>query len=457
MGRALTSDLCRNARVIFSGLVALALGFVIAGQARAVPAFAIQTGAPCQACHVGGFGPQLTPYGREFKLNGYTARTNSFNIPLSAMVVASDTWTAKGQTPPPAPGFGSNGNLALDQVSLFIAGGLGQHVGAFIQTTYDGVAKAFHWDNLDLRLVDAFTVRGARVVVGASLNNAPTVDDAWNTLPAWGYPYTNSALAPQPSASPLLNGALAQTTLGVTSYAWINSEIFIEGGAYGSPAARTLTRLGVDPTDPGSIQALAPYGRVALQQSLGPGTYEVGAFGMRTRIYPGLDHSTGFTDLYTDLGLDGSYIVTLKTTDVITFNARYLHEHQSLDASCALAGVPAEGCAANTLTDLRADASYYWRNRIGFTVSAFDTFGSSNSALYAANRTLSPNSGGVTFQLDDTFFGDGRSPLGPRFNMRVGLQYTAYTEFDGAAHNYDNFGHNASDNNTIRVFTWLAY
>ena len=31
--------------------------------AHAVPSFARQTGADCAACHVGAFGPQLTPYG----------------------------------------------------------------------------------------------------------------------------------------------------------------------------------------------------------------------------------------------------------------------------------------------------------------------------------------------------------------------------------------------------------
>jgi len=45
-----------------------------------VPAFAAQTGLACQACHVGGFGPQLTPFGRQFKINGYTQRTASFNV-----------------------------------------------------------------------------------------------------------------------------------------------------------------------------------------------------------------------------------------------------------------------------------------------------------------------------------------------------------------------------------------
>src|SRR5579859_5018024 len=56
--------------------------------AEAVPAFAEQTGQPCKACHVGGFGPELTPFGREFKIGGYTLRTHSA-IPLSAMAIAS--------------------------------------------------------------------------------------------------------------------------------------------------------------------------------------------------------------------------------------------------------------------------------------------------------------------------------------------------------------------------------
>ena len=404
-----------------------------------------------------GSGPQLTPNGRAFKLQGYTLRTTAFNVPLSAMAVASYVHTDKAQSAPPAADFATNDNLALDQVSLFFAGGFGQHLGAFVQTTYDGVAKAFHWDNLDVRAVTTVQVKGADVVLGASLNNSPAVTDAWNTLPAWGYPYTASALlAPTPSASPLLNGALAQTSLGATGYVWIASAVYIEGGGYGSPGARSLTRLGVDPTDPGSIKGVAPYGRIAYETSVGGGVLEAGAFGMQTDIFPGLDHTTGFTDRYADVGFDGSYVKTLKNTDVISFNGRFLHERQTLDATCALNG-QTTGCAGNTLTDIRADGSYYWRNKVGVTVAMFDTTGSANPTIYAANRTLRPDSSGVTFQLDGTPFGGGGSPLGPRFNMRVGVQYTAYAQFNGASHNYDGQGANASDNNTFRVFTWVAY
>lgn len=453
MGGAFGLDVAR--RLTGFAVLAVALVGMSAPQAAALPAFAAQTGLACQACHVGGFGPELTPTGREFKINGYTLRTKSFNVPFSAMVVASYIRTQQDQNPPPG-GYNPNDNFTLDQFSWFFAGGFGDHFGAFIQTTYDGVAKAWHWDNLDVRAVSTFKVKSTDVTVGASLNNAPTVQDAWNTLPGWGFPYTSSTVAPGPSTSPLLNGALAQTTMGLTGYAWVNSEFYLEGGAYWSPGAGLLTNLGVDPTALGSIEGAAPYVRAAFQHAAGPGTIELGVVGMQTRIHPGLDFSTGMTDRYTDIGVDGSYQASFANSDVVSLNARYLHEDQSLAATCALAGV-ASGCAANTLNDVRVAGSYYWRDKIGLTVAGFDTTGSPNATIYAANRTLKPDSSGVIVQLDGTPWGASNSPLGRRFNTRVGIQYTAYTSFDGASSNFDGLGSNAADNNTLRVFIWTAY
>ncbi len=430
-----------------------ALAF-IPTRAFAVPAFAAQTGQACQMCHVGGLGPQLTPYGRSFKIHGYTMRTTPFNVPVSAMVEASYVSTAKNAPEPVAPHYAANDNVTIDQISVFLAGGLGSHLGAFVQTTYDGVGRAYSWDNLDLRAVTTFDIKGAPIVLGTSLNNSPTVQDAWNTLPGWGFPYSGSDLAPSPTTAPLLSGALAQTSIGATAYAWINSELYLEAGGYVSPNARTLTRLGADPTSPGSIEGIAPYGRVAFQKTVGGGTLEVGAFGLQSSIHPGLDRKTGATDHYTDLGLDGSYFMTLANSDVVTVNARYLHERQSLDATCILA--VASNCAHNNITDIRADVSYYWRDKIGGTVQVFDTFGSANAAIYAANRIPDPDSTGVTFQIDATPFG-GMSQPRRRVNVRVGLQYTLYTKFNGAATNFDNQGTSASDNNTFRVFTWFAF
>ncbi len=53
-------------------LAIVGLGVLIKPQpASALPCFAMQTGQPCAACHTAF--PELTPFGRLFKLSGYTA------------------------------------------------------------------------------------------------------------------------------------------------------------------------------------------------------------------------------------------------------------------------------------------------------------------------------------------------------------------------------------------------
>jgi hypothetical protein len=186
-------------------------------------------------------------------------------------------------------------------------------------------------------------------------------------------------------------------------------------------------------------------------------TREVPGDGMHTDIHPRRDRRTGLTDHYSDVGLDASYQNALDNGDVVAFDGRYLRERQTLAATCALATLPARSCANARLTDLRADASYYWRNKIGATVALFDTFGTANTVLFPDNRTSRSTSSGMTLQLDGTPWGEGNSPLGARFNMRVGVQYTLYSRFNGASRNYDGAGANAADNNTLRLFAWLAY
>ncbi|MEO8813530.1 MAG: hypothetical protein ABI376_11530, partial [Caulobacteraceae bacterium] len=130
------------------------------------------------------------------------------------------------------------------------------------------------------------------------------------------------------------------------------------------------------------------------------------------------------------------------------------HEQQSLYASRIL-GLAQNG--RNRLEEARMDASYYWRNDVGVKVGLFDTWGSADTLLYAGDRTFTPNTSGLLFQVDGTPFGGRGSPLGPRFNLRVGAQYTLYRTFAGARNDFDGAGANASDNNTFRVFAWVAY
>lgn len=53
-------------------VVAASIAVLLPFDAVALPAFARQTGQNCVACHAGGQFPELTPYGRMFKLTGYT-------------------------------------------------------------------------------------------------------------------------------------------------------------------------------------------------------------------------------------------------------------------------------------------------------------------------------------------------------------------------------------------------
>src|ERR1700733_9805773 len=193
------------------------LPLCVATPAAAVPLFARQTGQQCAACH-NGF-PELTPYGRLFKLNGYTFGGGQSSIPpISAMVVASFTHTQAAQPGGAAPHFAPNDNPAIDFASLFYGGVLLPNVGLFGQVTYDNIGKAASWDNHDLRYATVARVSGHETVFGVTVNNNPTVQDVWNSTPAWGYPWLPSGLAPTPAAATLIEGGLAQQVVGVSPY-----------------------------------------------------------------------------------------------------------------------------------------------------------------------------------------------------------------------------------------------
>ena len=73
---------------LVSGLV-IVLATLWPAESSALPIFNRQTGQNCVACHAGGQFPELTPYGRLFKLTGYTIGKRT--VPLSAMAVVSDS------------------------------------------------------------------------------------------------------------------------------------------------------------------------------------------------------------------------------------------------------------------------------------------------------------------------------------------------------------------------------
>ncbi len=316
-------------------VVAASMLFTQQHRADALPAFASQTGQPCTACHVGGFGPQLTPFGRAFKITGYTQRGGSgleAHIPLSAMAMTSFTHVGKDYPADAVPQhYNNNNNPSLDQISLFIAGGLTSHTGGFIQMTYSDFDNTFVLDNTDLRpYVTTVQAFGNDLTLGVSVNNNPTVQDPYNSTFAWGYPFYTSQLQIMPGASSLLNGAFAGNVIGVTAYAWYNEHLYLEAGAYGAQSPWLSSRLG---TQGGPVSNnLMPYVRGAYEWDWGNNAAWAGFTMLHANINPLF--GTG-QDSYTDYAIDGGYQFLGTGKHTVTVQGIFVHENQNLTASSA--------------------------------------------------------------------------------------------------------------------------
>jgi hypothetical protein len=455
------STLISTGASILLGIAAIS---VAPRQAQALPSYARQTGQSCGACHTDF--PQLTPFGRRFKLGGYTlgggenteAYKKTFGSdkwvpPISVMGIPAFTNTNSALSPGDIPpGFKSNDNLALQQASVFYGGRITDNIGAFVQGTYDGVAKQFMWDNADIRYAKSTTVSGTDVLFGITAHNSPTVQDVWNTTPAWRFPFISSSIAPSPAASTMIEGAFAAQVGGVGAYAFIKDFLYFEVSGYRTLPSRALSTLGIDPAGTSAISGVAPYWRVAAEPSWGSHSLQIGAFGMIADVVP--QRMPGFgTDKVSDIGIDSQYQYM---ADNFSFTARtsYITENQRLTASKAL------GLAdnmSNTLNSFRTSATFvYGRDeRVALTGGRFKINGSADVTLYGTANG-SPNSGGWIAEVAFIPFGMNSPSVWPWFNARIGLQYIWYDKFNGASTNYDGNGRNARDNNTLFLYAWLA-
>ena len=438
--------------------ILLALGLLTAASANALPSFASQTGMPCSQCHTLAFGPALTAYGRAFKLDGYTLGDADSRKLLALMLQGGFSHAAEALPAAPAPHFSTNDNLSLDQASLFFGGQITEHLGAFAQGTYSGETRSANWDNTDIRYARALTIAGTDTVVGISVNNNPTVQDLWNSTPAWGYPYLTSPLLPAPAAKPIIEGALAQLVLGASAYTMIHDRVYLEAGLYRGLSNRWLSNVGLGPEDNPNVNGAAPYWRAAYQFNKGDENYfSVGTFGMHVRLQP--DSAVPNTNRFTDAGFDATYQYAGHSAIGLSTNFSYIHEKQDLSATFAAAG---SGSPSDHLDGLRLDVALVLHQTWGATVGLFDTTGSSDPTLYrpgvlSGSDSGSPNTRGYTLQFEYVPFGKVTSFARPWLNVRVGVQYTGYLQFDGGAANYDGFGRSASQNNSLFVFYWLAF
>ncbi len=437
-------------------MLAFAVAIICATPAHALPSFARQTGKPCATCHTVAYGPALTSYGRQFKLNGYVwGDAKQVIPPLALMVQGGFTHTSKDQVDQPAPHFAVNDNLSVDQVSGFYGGRITSKVGAFVQVTYSGEDRHYHWDNLDVRYAHSTTIGDNSIVWGISLNNNPSVQDLWNSTPGWGFPYIASALAPTPAANPVIGGGLAQLVLGATAYAMIDDHVYLEAGGYRGLADHWLSRAGIGADANPHLDGLSPYWRATWQTDMNPHYFSSGVFGMNSKFQP--DPSVPLTDRFNDVGFDATYQYT-NDPQALTAQLTLIHEKQLLDAGFAA------GSAANNrnhLDTMNLNVTYAYRQTWAATLGFFDAKGNTDLGLYAPGPVSgslngSPDSRGYVALLEYIPFGKLDSFGSPWLNVRVGLQYTAYQRFNGAGNNYDGFGRSASDNDTLFGFFWFA-
>ena len=431
-------------------LICCVVVFGAVHHARAVPSFAEQTGQPCAACHVGAFGPQLRPFGRSFKLHGYVADDGGKHFPpIAAAIYGSFTHTEAAQPGGASRWFAPNDNFALDQASLYYAGAITKHLGAFVQVTYDGVARQLGIDNSDIRYARDKDIFGIESVWGLTLNNNPTVQDLWNSTPTWGFPYNGSGLAPAPVAATRIDGSLAEQVVGLGGYVMWNNWVYTEFDLYRGLGRDIRNALGTAPVaGSDGVADVAPYFRVALQHDHGRSNWEVGTYGIITSILPGGLSPSGKTDHFTDVAVDANWQFTFHprkiATDIISTHATLIHEDQDLAGSAALVGANPHG----NLTTMRADISYAIAATVIPSAQIFRTQGSANQA-YWQTPGGGPNSSGGILELAYVPFGKPDSWIGWG-NLRVAAQYVIYTEFNGQSHN-------ASANNNIYLSLWAAW
>jgi hypothetical protein len=404
------------------------------------------------------FGPALTSYGRQFKLNGYVwGDAKQVIPPVALMVQGGFTHTSKDQVDQPAPHFATNDNLSVDQVSLFYGGRFTEHVGALIQMTYNGESRTTHWDNTDIRFANTASIGNTSLVYGVTVNNNPTVQDLWNSTPAWAYPYITSALAPFPAAKPVLAGGLAQLVLGATAYAMIDDHLYLEAGGYRGISNHWLKNLGIGSDANPNMDGLSPYWRASWQMDFMQHYFSVGAYGLNSKFRP--DPSVPIEDRFNDIAVDATYQYTTDTGHGVAVDFNVIHEKQTLDASFASGGSASN---SNHLNTVSMDVTYAYQQTYVASGGLFSTSGSTDMGLYSpgpvgGSLTGSPDSRGYIIQLEYVPFGKLESFAKPYLNVRLGLQYTGYTRFNGGNSNYDGFGRSASDNNTLFGFFWFLF
>lgn len=434
----------------------------------ATTAFSRQTGEPCSACHMQSYGPWLTPYGQKFKLDGYVAG-NASDLPdainpFSLEVIGSLTNTQKDV--PPGQYYANktdlskvNNNVVNDWTAVYYTGRVTNKIGSYLQLNLSPqVGRSVSLAMADIRFADHATFKGNNLTYGVTVNNAPTMSDFWMTSYAWMYPYTQSSVTVKPAAQPYLQTLMSGAyTAGSTAYLMINNTLYLEAGGYTSQSRDMAQGLGVSSAAhstsylTGLIDGAAPYWRTFLQHTEGSHTMMIGAYGLAARVFPQYQRTNG-TDNYVEYNADANYSYMMDDNNMLMAMFKYTHDDMSMNAS---QGLGISNNTHNRLNSIMLMGMWTYKQTYNLAVGWNNTTGSADSVLYGSGNAItgsyngSPNTNALLFEVDYVPFGKATFKTDPFVNLRLSMQYWAYTQFNGAYSNYDGAGRSPEANNTL--------
>jgi len=313
-----------------------------------LPLYARQTGQPCTTCHTAFL--EVTPFGRRFKLGGYTLGGGELDRPaVCGDARGTDLYPHRGRTTVTASDRGRSAHQAVAQAQQYIAAKAAPLPISTPTTIRVPTGEPlYRWQihrqsrrvhPRDIRRDhppfqrghNSINVDGHNLLWGITANNNPTVQDVWNTIPAWSFPYISSALAPMPSAKTFIDQVYAQQVVGLSGYGFVYDLFYLEFGGYRPLSTKTQLALGIDTTGQSPISCVAPYWRVAIEPNFGDHSWEVGTFGLASKVFP-MGLSGAGTDSFTDVGIDTQYQY-LGDPHTVTARVAWIHENHNASAS----------------------------------------------------------------------------------------------------------------------------
>lgn len=452
---------CASVARIAALLALPLLAFLFPVGAHAVPSFGRQTGLECEACHT--VYPQLTPFGRRFKLGGYSMSTPKpadapffDKIPLAALLQVSRTATRNtGTGGASGEDFPRDRDTLVQAAGFYYGGRITDRSGALIQYSYDGVERKWAMEMFDARYAGSTKLGGRVLLYGITLNNSPTLSDIYNGTPVWSFPHTAS-VSVMPAASTKIDTSLASQVGGVGIYGLWDDLLYAELALYRRANTGVFRPLAAGVTVENVVDGSAPYWRLALQREAGPHSVSVGTYGLVAKIDANRDRPDLGTDRFRDVALDAQYQY-VNGDHAFSTSATWIRERQEWDASFG------QGVASNPSTNLktfRADIHYLYRGTYAGILQYFDTRGDADDLRY---NTGDPVTGSITGRPDSRGWIAELNYLADVDWMPVvqhakfALRYTAYTKFNGAGDNYDGFGRDAKDNDSVFLLAWFLF